>query len=458
MDIYAINLTLLLALCGAIFLGTTNLKSLSPSSSLSPTSLKSNPLLPFYLVYTLVMASDWLQGPFLYSLYRDEHAVPPSLIPTLFTTGFLSGAASGSVIGSWADRNGRKNACLLFCAVYATSCILTTIPGGSIPLLFLGRVLGGIGTSLLFSVFESWMVTDVKNSKSKSEADSDLAKIFGVMSTLNSLVAIASGVISEWLVTYTGTKKSPFWLGVVLLLLAAGIISTTWKENYAPSSPGSSSNPSSSSSSITTLLSSPTLLSLTLTTTLFEGSMYLFVFFWSPALLSFQSTTPLPFGLIFSSFMASTLSSSLLFTPLSNSASAKLKLTGSPHSALLAILLASSSVLLLLSASPKTEQSAFWVFCLFEAAVGLYFPTMGFLKGKLIDDSVRAQVYGLLRIPLNVFVVGALVLTRDAGENGFGKVFTVCSGLLMVAAGVVGVTLGRGGGGDDKKKEVIKKE
>ncbi|KAK4457839.1 major facilitator superfamily transporter domain-containing protein 5 [Cladorrhinum samala] len=453
MDIYTINLTLLLTLCGALFFRT---KTLSPSS-LTPANLKSNPLLPFYAVYTLVMASDWLQGPFLYSLYRDEHAVSPSLIPSLFTTGFLSGAASGSVIGSWADKNGRKNACLLFCAIYAASCILTTLPGGSIPLLFLGRVLGGIGTSLLFTVFESWMVADVK---SKSRPESELSKTFGVMSTLNSLVAIASGVASEWLVTATGTKKSPFWASAALLLLAAGIISSTWKENYAtptPSTPsktgGSKKTTGSSSKSPLSALISPKILALALTTTLFEGSMYLFVFFWAPALLSLPSRTQpqsssssssLPFGIIFSSFMASTLLSSLSFASLTARIS---------HSALLTLLLASSSILFLLSASPSTQQSAFWVFCLFEGAVGLYFPAMGVLKGKMIDDAVRARIYGFLRIPLNVFVVGALVLTRDAGEEGFGKVFTACSGLLAVAAGVVGVVMRREGEEKQGKNE-----
>lgn len=123
------------------------------------------------------------------------------------------------------------------------------------------------------------------------------------------------------------------------------------------------------------------------------------------------------------------------------------------HSTLLTILLAASSILFLLSASPATQQSAFWVFCLFEGAVGLYFPAMGVLKGKMIDDAVRAKIYGFLRIPLNVFVVGALVFTRDAGEEGFGKVFTACSGLLAVAAGVVGVVMRREGEEKQEKNE-----
>jgi hypothetical protein len=41
---------------------------------------------------------------------------------------------------------------------------------------------------------------------------------------------------------------------------------------------------------------------------------------------------------------------------------------------------------------------------------------MGSLKSKLVDDSSRASVYGILRIPLNVFVVLALSTTKE-GER-----------------------------------------
>ena len=232
MDIYTINLTALLGLCGALFYMQKS-QSQSQAAATKPTDKNSktqkqtppsSSQWPFLAVYTLVMASDWLQGPFLYSLYHDEHGLAPSLISTLFTTGFLSGAASGSVIGSLADRHGRKAACLFFCGAYGLSCVLTTL--GATPLLFAGRILGGLGTSLLFSVFESWMVTDF-HAKRKG-LGGDLSRTFGLMSTLNSVVAILSGVGSEWLVSASGTRKAPFAASVVLLIAAAGIIATQW--------------------------------------------------------------------------------------------------------------------------------------------------------------------------------------------------------------------------------------
>ncbi len=42
---------------------------------------------------------------------------------------------------------------------------------------------------------------------------------------------------------------------------------------------------------------------------------------------------------------------------------------------------------------------------------------MGNLKEKIVDDGVRAKVYGALRVPLNVFVVVGLGLTRDGNSS-----------------------------------------
>jgi len=239
MDIYTINLTALLGLCGALFYtqkSQSQFQAAAKPAAAKPTdknskiqkqapSSSSSSQWPFLVVYTLVMASDWLQGPFLYSLYHDEHKLAPSLISTLFTTGFLSGAVSGSIIGSLADRHGRKAACLFFCGAYSLSCVLTTLP--ATPLLFAGRILGGLGTSLLFSVFESWMVTDF-HARGLGKSGGDLSRTFGLMSTLNSVVAILSGVGSEWLVSASGTRKAPFVASVVLLIAAAGVIATQW--------------------------------------------------------------------------------------------------------------------------------------------------------------------------------------------------------------------------------------
>lgn len=155
--------------------------------------------------------------------------------------------------------------------------------------------------------------------------------------------------------------------------------------------------------------------------------MYLFVFFWGAALNSAKRTSAgLPYGIIFASFMAAVLASSLIFNIVMDRKLVK-------YTYLLLGILGVADVCFYLLEQPKEEQTTFWLFCLFEACVGMYWPCMGYLKGQLVEDGVRAQLYGLLRIPLNVFVVVALYFTGDG--DAYGKVFAVCSRLLLASIG-----------------------
>lgn len=198
----------------------------------------------FLVVYCLVMGSDWLQGvypsrdssnnqflnnrilgPYVYSLYKDQFGLPERTVAALFTTGFLSGGITGYFVGQFADRYGRKTACLVFCVTYSIACISTLVP--SLPALFFGRTFGGLSTSLMYSAFESWMVTEY-HKRQIDKTGSSLSGMYGVMTTLNGIVAILSGVFSEWLVTFTGTKRAPFMASTGLLVIAFWIILLCW--------------------------------------------------------------------------------------------------------------------------------------------------------------------------------------------------------------------------------------
>jgi MFS transporter, MFS domain-containing protein family, molybdate-anion transporter len=134
-------------------------------------------------------------------------------------------AVSAYFIGILSDKYGRKLCCMVYCVSYALSCFLTVVP--VTPLLFLGRILGGVSTSILFTVFDSWMVTGFR--KGRLDKDGcDLTRTYATTSVVNSLVAILSGLLGEFLVWATGTKKSPFLMSVVLLWLALQAIWSSW--------------------------------------------------------------------------------------------------------------------------------------------------------------------------------------------------------------------------------------
>lgn len=280
------------------------------------------------------------------------------------------------------------------------------------------------------------------------------------MSTLNSVVAIVSGVFSEWVVSVAGTRKAPFAAAAGLLGVAFWVISTRWEENYGDAAANKTKKKTTTTTdqvddgdkkevifeqrpTLWSMLKDPRIVCLGLASTMFEGSMYLFVFFWGPALHSARqyeatissssgtkiaSAAGLPYGIIFASFMAAVLAASLVFNVVMDRKLVR-------YSYLLVGILAVADAVFYALEQPRGEQASFWLFCLFEACVGMYWPCMGYLKGQLVEDGVRAQLYGVLRVPLNVFVVVSLYFTGDG--DAYAKVFAVCSRLLLASIGAM---------------------
>jgi MFS transporter, MFS domain-containing protein family, molybdate-anion transporter len=91
----------------------------------------------------------------------------------------------------------------------------------------LGRILGGISTSLLFSVFESWMVT----SHNASFDTAMLEDTFAWSTFLNGLSAIISGISAHFAVAKAGLQ-GPFMLAGATTMVAFLLIGQLWDENY----------------------------------------------------------------------------------------------------------------------------------------------------------------------------------------------------------------------------------
>lgn len=117
--------------------------------------------------------------------------------------------------------------CMVFCITYAIACAVIQI--SSLPLLFAGRFLGGFSTAILFSCFESWLVS---SSNALSLSSQHLSTILGHATLVNSVAATMAGIASNKMVEYSGLLSSPFLASGALLLLTLVVISITWKENY----------------------------------------------------------------------------------------------------------------------------------------------------------------------------------------------------------------------------------
>jgi Na+/melibiose symporter-like transporter len=377
----------------------------------------------YLLVYLLMVAGDWLQGPYVYSLY-STYGFSKGDIAVLFVIGFGASMLVGTMVGSLADSNGRKKFCLLYCALYIGSCATKHV--NDYWVLLLGRLLGGTATSLLFSVFESWLVC-AHNARGYGEEK--LGEVFSLQIFGNSIVAIASGVVaqaaadafpmSEGPLIHWGGYTGPFDLAAIILVIGGVILASTWEENFGERQDSQFSTQA-LSQGFKLIFTNKAVLLCGLVQSLFEGAMYSFVFEWTPALTP-EGSKP-PYGTIFATFMVCCMAGSqLVGKALSNGRS--------PQDALPYVFLLSAVGLgcVPLDAALGTGLS-FYGMLLFEMCVGLYFPLISMMKSTIVPEQHRSTMYNIFRVPLNAIVLFVLL-------NNFNveTTFMLCVFLLLVA-------------------------
>ncbi|CAH1764120.1 11580_t:CDS:2 [Entrophospora sp. SA101] len=363
MTYYTEAFAILIGTCAVLTFWFKDIKSKSSTSPGRLTQEYKCFSINYLTVYYLVMAGDWLQGPYIYAVYKS-HGFDLNQMAILFITGFISSGVFGIVVGPTADRY----------------------------------------TSLLFSVFEAWMVSE---HFSRGFPPPLLSDTFSNATFGNGLVAIFSGLLANLLVKNYGVT-TPFMASIVFFAVAAN---------------NQNKNTSSLLEAITLIKNDSRVLAVGAVQSLYEASMYTFVFFWGPFLEHYHkpANEDLPFGMIFSSFMVAIMIGSLVYGQLSGPYNISLSTIAKAT-----FLIASISLFLPLII--KSEISLFAFFTLFELTCGIYFPVIGTLRAKVIPENIRATVSNLFRVPLNIGVVFLIVTDISISTKCL-----MCSALLFVA-------------------------
>ncbi|KAI0489974.1 MFS general substrate transporter [Xylaria cf. heliscus] len=422
----------------------------------------------FLQVYLLIIGSEWLQSPFMYSLFRNEKTLDEGTVSTLYISTYVAAALSALFTGYLADRFGRRRACLVLCAIHSLAAV--SVCFDALPVLVAGRALGGVALSLLWTAPESWMVAEYNERGFAGHgggggggggAGLSLTSMFGVMTTAKCITAIVAGVLGHCVVFALGSKIHPFILGMALDLCAAILMIHTWKENWGVNS-GVDANMDSHRAvemqkqlppdQERTSLWDPRLWAMSFVTCCFEGTIFLFMFFWPEVLQKAYDKAHLgmnetiPHGVIFASFMAIMVIGALSFNMIvadpdsyHQQGSTKRHIL-TPTLLLLGALLA-SAVCFFAAAFFRGEIALFVSFLLLEVCNGIYVPSVAYHRGTVVADEARARVYSLMNIPLFVFVVVALRTANGGGEGHWQPVFLFCAVLLLVAALVAAMYL-----------------
>ena len=202
------------------------------------------------------------------------------------------------------------------------------------------------------------------------------------------------------------------------------LIVTNWSENYGDSQAHLKQSFLTALNSITT---DKKVMFLGLIQSLFEGSMYVFVLEWTPALTvdtnvdkQDSSNPPIPHGYIFAAYMVAVMIGSNLFKMLSKYQDCEKFMTW--------VLLVSAASLSTPFLFPQNQFFIFWSFVVFEVCVGIFWPSMGTMRGRYVPESARSTLMNFFRIPLNLIVV--LILLKNLSLD---LIFQFCVGFLIIA-------------------------
>ncbi|KAI0204489.1 hypothetical protein F4808DRAFT_344037 [Astrocystis sublimbata] len=226
-----------------------------------------------------------------------------------------------------------------------------------------------------------------------------------------------------------------------MLTLALAGIRHLQVENFGgvkPSSRSSSPERPQPRPSLWSVLKTPSIIAVAFASTMVDGSMNLFGFYWLPTLSSLRqvSASELPYGTIFSSMMAASMAAALAF----NIVMDRQMFSYSRLAAgILSVAAFCSSSL---AAGERTEGATFWLFCLLQACVGVLTPCIGVLKGRLIEDDARTTVYSVMRTPFNILAVVSLLAVKD--NSNVDGVFTTCALMLVASLAVMWAASSRG--------------
>lgn len=383
-------------------------------------------------------------GTHLYVLYEGYGFS----VASLYCLGFLTGAITAPITGPLIDRIGRKKSALLYCALEVGINMLEQFP--FLSGLIVSRVVGGVTTNLLSTVFETWLDTEYRNRGFAKEEYETLMRDSVVVSNL---AAIASGYLAHVLAESFG-NTGPFEGAVTCTAVAFAVIFFLWNENYGKSGEDEESNSpiAQLKETLTFIKSDSKVTRVCITQGLTLGSLHIFIFLWSPLLKEFSagckgyvwgldSQGEPAYGLIFGAYMAAGVLGGLfspivrrfvtfILSPLTKGKvpetvtvdgeeepvrAMDIEFQGAFCYFFCALLLLAPS---LLSATGEyTFSIALFSFIAYEFSVGIYSPCEGMMRSIYIPPESRGSIMTVPSIIVNVAVALGVVSTESISNQ-----------------------------------------
>jgi len=444
-----------------------------PETSESFNTLRRN-----YLIVVLsIMLADGLQGTHLYVLYEGYGFS----VASLYSLGFLTGAVTTPLTSALVDKFGRKWSAIVYCILEISINQLEQYP--FLAGLIISRMVGGITTNLLSTVFEAWLDTEYRQ-RGLPEDQYEIIMRDSVI--ISNLAAIASGYLAHVLADSYG-PVGPFKGAVTCTTLALIVVATFWTENYGTSEreedygrQDTEKNKAKEKSireyvaeTVSVFRNDSRVLRVGVIQGFSVGCLQIFIFLWSPTLAEFAKISNSPYaldsngepayGLIFGAYMAAGVLGGLaspffrkavsqLLTPMSSGAAKdELVLTEDGEEeqvrpmavefmASLGYLLCAVLLFVPVVMDPQSENSftiSLAAFLVYEFLVGVIMPCEGIIRSLYLPRDCRASIMALPRMIVNIQVSMAVILTTKVTHQ---SAFAVIA-LLMAAAAALQMSL-----------------
>jgi hypothetical protein len=441
-------------------------------------------------VYALGTLGDWMQGGHIYALYQS-YGYSITEIGHIFAFGYSSAALLGTFAAAFGDKYGYRLCVIVYGVCYSIECLSMNV--ASTPVLLAGRLCGGIAYSLLYVSFESWLVAEGHACELPPEY---MGHLFATATTVNALSAVLGGALAHVTLrlgresaerAHANVYTSPFNVAIVPLLGCSLLAAVLWRERFATGKAGEcagevldkteeserlispaakgSDGPAvvnaawaressraeggaaakEEQSTLDSLLTSlrrlrrdPVLLHIGLLSSMYEATLYAFVFLWTPALeararaaATHGGAEPVEIahGKIFSLLMLCKAVGSRIFA----AGLVHHTRTSGPGASQRAFALGALKLTFAISAGcfalPVVSQRydvTLAGFCAFELMLGFYWPAIAMLRAEFVVEG-RSSMMSIFRVMLNVLVILLLELSGVLTET---TVFVLSSAIL----------------------------
>jgi len=334
------------------------------------------------------------------------------------------------------DLGTRKNKCLLSSVLYSISMCSMFVGGhGHYELLMMGRVVYGAAQALQHSAFESYAVVQHASNGFPEEW---LSYTFTYLTHIMALLAVLSGFFGE-MITNFGFKGCVF-LSLACFALSSFYIMIVWEKDINTSKFMLSGFMFNLTQSINAVKSNKVLFYMLTISALYETAILIFAYYWAPWLtelmqqqhMDINVTVDIPYEIIFSALMVVSMLSNYMFSMYINSQSQN-QSTGSSNSNYLLYnidiifqtSMVAATVGLVIASVVSLPTLGFGVALAVQACLGVYWPAMGYFRGKIIVPELRNTT---LLLPKITSVVLTLVILTSIHHNSF-LILICCAGL-----------------------------